>query len=198
MKQNQWKSPTVQPQPSTASSSSSSCSLPKAKSSLESLSKSKLSWPVRVQKTLYTMATCCVKCLGPVWYEKNWFFTKNLLRKGSCWKATKKKSDFLTDHLENNLFTILFWKRQFYQILVFIYKCQKYDMNSTIQMCCALSIKPNFRRNVILKVWQKCWIVRKSHFEKKIRHYYWPPKSPAKIKILSPRRACFQKVSQNW
>ena len=79
-------------QPSTAStSSSSSCSLPKAKSSLESLSKSKLSWPVRVQKTLYTMATCCVKCLGPVWYEKNWFFTKNLLRKGCCWKATKRK-----------------------------------------------------------------------------------------------------------
>lgn len=79
-------------QPSTASTSSSSCSLPKAKSSLESLSKSKLSWPVRVQKTLYTMATCCVKCLGPVWYEKNWFFTKNLLQKGCCWKATKKEN----------------------------------------------------------------------------------------------------------
>ena len=78
-------------QPSTASSSS-SCSLPKAKSSLESLSKSKLSWPVRVQKTLYTMATCCVKCLGPVWYEKNWFFTKNFLQKGCCWKATKKEN----------------------------------------------------------------------------------------------------------
>ena len=75
-------------QPSTASTtSSSSCSLPKAKSSLESLSKSKLSWPVRVQKTLYTMATCCVKCLGPVWYEKNWFFTK----KTSCKKGVVEK-----------------------------------------------------------------------------------------------------------
>lgn len=34
----------------------------KAKSSLST----KLSWPVRVQKALYTVATCCVKCLGPV------------------------------------------------------------------------------------------------------------------------------------
>ena len=101
-------------QPSTASSSS-SCSLPKAKSSLESLSKSKLSWPVRVQKTLYTMATCCVKCLGPVWYEKNWFFTKKTPAKRVLLKSNQKKkkiwfSKGLKD-LENNLFTILFRKR---------------------------------------------------------------------------------------
>ena len=86
-------------QPSTASTtSSSSCSLPKAKSSLESLSKSKLSWPVRVQKTLYTMATCCVKCLGPVWYEKNWFFTKKNPVKWVLLKSNqKRKSDFPRD-----------------------------------------------------------------------------------------------------
>ena len=33
---------------------------------VESLHGSKLSWPLRVQKAFYTMATCCVKCLGPV------------------------------------------------------------------------------------------------------------------------------------
>ena len=65
--------PASQPATATASQSlssstdSSSCSLSVSKAkSLESLTNTKLSWPVRVQKTLYNMATCCVKCLGPV------------------------------------------------------------------------------------------------------------------------------------
>ena len=82
------------------------------------------------------------------------FSQKTSWEKGVVEKQPKEKIWFskgLKD-LENNLFTILVLEEtvnnlQFYlpDFGTPIYKCEKYDMNSTIQMCCVLSIKANFK-----------------------------------------------------
>ena len=50
-------------------------------SSLDKDVSAKPRWWIRVQKALYTAATCCVKCLGPVW-EKN---PKKYYKKPHLW-----------------------------------------------------------------------------------------------------------------
>ena len=122
------------------------------------------------------------------------FSQKTSWEKGVVEKQPKEKIWFskgLKD-LENNLFIILVLEEtvnnlQFYQILELPFINVR-NMIWTLQSKCAVF-------SVLKQTSSQCYpkrsLRKKSffvHFERK-SDYFWPPKSPAKIKILSPIRS---------
>lgn len=122
------------------------------------------------------------------------FSQKTSWEKGVVEKQPKEKIWFskgLKD-LENNLFTILVLEEtvnnlQFYQILELPFINVR-NMIWTLQSKCAVfSVLKQTSSQCYPKSLRKkvCFFV---HFKRK-SDYFWPPKSPAKIKILSPIRS---------